>query len=111
MKNPLAATVLLTFALGVRATYLPALTNGQTKVARVPMKQIAGEEVVQVSINGTGPYNFILDTGSNVTIIRSELIRKLNLSGGSPCTDRHSNGGDEWSADDHRKHGRCGSCC
>jgi len=84
VKNPLAATVLLTFALGVRATYLPALTNGQTKVARVPMKQIAGEEVVQVSINGTGPYNFILDTGSNVTIIRSELIRKLNLSGGSP---------------------------
>jgi hypothetical protein len=84
VKGPLAATVLLTFALLLKATYLPALINGQANVARVPMKEIAGEEVVQVSINGTGPYNFILDTGSNVTIMRSELIRKLHLSSGPP---------------------------
>ena len=84
MKRSIAATVLFTFALGIKTTYLVALTGGQTSVARVPMKEIAGEEVVQVSINGTGPYDFILDTGSNVTIMRSQLIRKLNLSSGAP---------------------------
>src|SRR5277367_6159170 len=84
LKRSIAATVLFTFALGVETTYLIALTGGQTSVARVPMKEIAGEEVVQVSINGTGPYDFILDTGSNVTIMRSQLIRKLNLSSGAP---------------------------
>jgi hypothetical protein len=86
LKRPLAATVLLTFALVVKTTYLIALMDGQTSVARVPMNEIAGEEVVQVSINGTGPYDFILDTGSNVTIMRSQLIRKLNLSSGAPMT-------------------------
>jgi hypothetical protein len=53
---------------------------------RVPMSEIAGEDVVPVYINGSGPYDFILDTGSNVTIMRSELARKLNLSGGPPMS-------------------------
>jgi hypothetical protein len=48
------------------------------------MKEVAGEEIVQVSINGAGPYDFILDSGSNVTIMRSDLARKLNLSSGAP---------------------------
>jgi len=84
LRRPLAATVLFTFALGVKTTYLIAPMGGQTSVARVPMNEIAGEEIVEVSINGTGPYDFILDTGSNVTIMRSQLIRKLNLSSGAP---------------------------
>jgi hypothetical protein len=84
LKRPLAATLLFTCALGLETTSFIALMQGQTSVARVPMNEIAGEEVVQVSINGTGPYDFILDTGSNVTIMRSQLIRKLNLSRGAP---------------------------
>jgi predicted aspartyl protease len=58
--------------------------GGQAGAARVPMNEIAGEEVVQVSINGAGPYDFILDTGSNVTVIRSELARKLKLPSSAP---------------------------
>jgi hypothetical protein len=84
LKRPFAAIVLFTFALGLKTTYLLALVEGQNSVVRVPMHEIAGEEVVEVSINGTGPYDFILDTGSNVTVMRSQLIRKLNLSSGAP---------------------------
>jgi len=84
LRRPLAATVLFTFALGVKTTYPVALTEGQASIASVQMNEIGGEEVVHVSINGTGPYDFILDTGSNVTIVRSQLIRKLNLSSGAP---------------------------
>jgi gag-polyprotein putative aspartyl protease len=84
VKRSLAATVLLTFALGVRTTNLLAIMDGQTNAARVPMKEIGGEEVIQVSMNSTGLYDFILDTGSNVTIMRSELVRKLHLSSGAP---------------------------
>ena len=84
MRRPLAATVLFTFALGVKTTYPVALTEGQASIASIPMNEIWGEEVVHVSINGTGPYDFILDTGANVTIVRSQLIRKLNLSSGAP---------------------------
>jgi gag-polyprotein putative aspartyl protease len=84
VRRALAATVLLTLALSVKATYLMALTAGQTGATRVAMNEIAGHEVVRVSINGTGPYDFILDTGSNVTIVRSELIRKLHCPRGEP---------------------------
>jgi Aspartyl protease len=84
LTRPLAAIVFFTFALGLKTTHLLALVEGQNSVVRVPMHEIAGEEVVQVSINGTGPYDFILDTGSNVTVVRSQLIRKLNLLSGAP---------------------------
>jgi predicted aspartyl protease len=35
--------------------------------------------VVPVRINGKGPYDFILDTGTNTTIITPELASQLNL--------------------------------
>lgn len=48
------------------------------------MNENAGKEIVQISINGTGPYDFILDTGSNFTLMQSKLIRSLHISGGTP---------------------------
>jgi hypothetical protein len=84
VRRALATTVLLTFALIVRTPYLVALVEGQTSATRVPMKAVAGEEVVPVSINGSGPFDFILDSGSNTTIMRADLARKLKLSSGAP---------------------------
>jgi hypothetical protein len=84
VRRALATTVLLTFSLSVRTSYLVALVGAQTSATRVPMIEIAGEEVVPVSINGSGPYDFILDSGSNVTMLRSDLARKLHLSDGAP---------------------------
>ena len=35
--------------------------------------------VVQVSINGTGPYEFLLDTGTQMTVIDRSLVAELGL--------------------------------
>jgi predicted aspartyl protease len=35
--------------------------------------------VIPVTVNGTGPYEFLLDTGSNTTIISAEFARTLRL--------------------------------
>jgi hypothetical protein len=37
--------------------------------------------VVSARINGRGPFKFILDTGSNITLIESSLFRDLDLKG------------------------------
>jgi predicted aspartyl protease len=55
------------------------LIGAQTTAARVPMRLTGGLEIVQVLVNGTGPYDFILDTGSNITLIKRQLLRKLNI--------------------------------
>ena len=44
------------------------------------MYEVAGVPLVQVSVNGAGPYPFVLDTGANVTMVRAQLLRALNIS-------------------------------
>lgn len=44
----------------------------------IPMFKSAGIELVQVYINGTGPYAFVLDTGANITMVKRRLLDKLN---------------------------------
>jgi hypothetical protein len=41
-----------------------------------------GYLIVQVSINGSGPYPFLLDTGSNRSLVRNELLDTLRISPG-----------------------------
>jgi hypothetical protein len=43
-----------------------------------------GFPVVQVSINGSGPYSFFLDTGSNRTLVRKEILEDLSIASGRP---------------------------
>jgi hypothetical protein len=40
--------------------------------------------IVQVSINGSDPYAFILDTGSNRTLVQTELLENLRVAVGIP---------------------------
>ncbi len=44
-----------------------------------PMQDMGGRPVVEVRINGKGPYRFILDTGANITVIGAALNRELGL--------------------------------
>jgi hypothetical protein len=39
-----------------------------------------GYLIVPVAINGSGPYPFLLDTGSNRTLVRNELLDTLGIS-------------------------------
>jgi hypothetical protein len=42
--------------------------------------------VVQVSINGSGPYSFLLDTGSNRTLVCAHLLAALGVPSGKLIT-------------------------
>lgn len=44
-----------------------------------PMQDMGGRPVVDLKINGTGPYRFVLDTGATTTVISEELSRELSL--------------------------------
>src|SRR5689334_5038561 len=45
----------------------------------LPMQDAGGRPVVDVRINGRGPYRFILDTGASTTVIDAGLNRELAL--------------------------------
>ena len=46
----------------------------------VPMLDMGGRPVVELKINGKGPYRFILDTGAVTTVVSDELSRELSLT-------------------------------
>src|SRR5215471_6745999 len=50
--------------------------NGVT----VPMQDTEGRPVVELKINGKGPYRFILDTGATTTVVSEELSHELSLA-------------------------------
>lgn len=59
----------------------------QTKLLQeevsIPMKRWGGRPIIFAKINGTGPYSFILDTGSSVTaIVDKEIIQELGIETG-----------------------------
>src|SRR5262249_21623307 len=45
----------------------------------LPMQDVGGRPVVDVSVNGKGPYRFILDTGATITVIDATLKDELKL--------------------------------
>jgi predicted aspartyl protease len=72
----------------VRFVFVPVIPlvlilsiQAQTMSAHVATKEMSGVPIVQVSVNGTGPYPFVLDTGANVTIIKRQLLQKLQMPG------------------------------
>ena len=57
----------------------PARTTLDSAAVEVPMQLGSGRPVVQVMVNGQGPYDFILDTGAGTTVIDSTLAVSLGL--------------------------------
>jgi hypothetical protein len=46
----------------------------------VLMQDMGGRPVVELKINGKGPYRFVLDTGAVTTVVSEELSRELSLT-------------------------------
>ena len=46
----------------------------------VPMQDMGGRPVIELKINGKGPYRFVLDTGAVTTVVSEELSRELALT-------------------------------
>lgn len=66
---------------GVGTSVAPTRTTDADTTARteIPVRLESGNVFVRVLINGTGPHEFLLDTGSPVTVLDRGLVRKLGL--------------------------------
>jgi len=70
-------------SLVLTATIVPALlaeTHCPGNVASVPFRLVNGYQiVVAVSINHSGPYDFLLDTGTQITMVDPSVAAELHL--------------------------------
>jgi predicted aspartyl protease len=57
----------------------PARLDIPEQGVTLPMQDVGGRPVVDVRINGKGPYRFILDTGATITVIGDGLNQELAL--------------------------------
>jgi len=64
---------LLTITCGFAAT--PALAT-----TPVRFRLVQNQIITSVLVNGTGPFDFVFDTGASSTVIDSELVKQLSLS-------------------------------
>jgi hypothetical protein len=62
---------------------LAAVMQSNTEVS-VPMLDFGGRPVVEVTLNGQGPYRFILDTGASGTVVADDLLAELKLPDAGP---------------------------
>src|SRR6267154_1190910 len=71
-------------SLVLAATIVPALPaepHCPGNVASVPLHLTNRHQmIVAVSVNHSGPYNFLLDTGTQITMIDPSLAAKLHLN-------------------------------
>ena len=60
---------------------LPAEPHCPGNVASVPLHHTNGHQmIVEVSVNHSGPYNFLLDTGTQMTMVDPALATELHLN-------------------------------
>jgi hypothetical protein len=59
---------------------LPAKPHCPGNVASVPLRLTNSHQmIVKVSVNHSGPYNFLLDTGTQITMVEPSLAAELHL--------------------------------
>lgn len=69
---------------------IPAQTSAEPQIERIETLDLSVDRTqrmtVPVSIGGSGPYSFIVDTGSERTVISRELAEELGLEAGRTAT-------------------------
>src|SRR5262249_36673767 len=79
MKKPNTLPNLLAW-LGVVFFYCIFASKPAVASSPVRFKQLQGHLIiVPVSVNGVGPFDFILDTGASTTVIDREIAKQLYL--------------------------------
>jgi hypothetical protein len=81
MEAPMRSKPFATTFLCAVCLFLPVFCGAQAVTQLRATNK--GYLVVQVSLNGSGPYSFLLDTGSNRTLVRNELLETLRISQGT----------------------------
>src|SRR5579864_4339395 len=70
----------LVIAAATVASTLSAETHCPGNVASVPFRLVKGHQIIlPVSVNHAGPYNFLLDTGTQITMVDPSLAAELHL--------------------------------
>jgi len=67
------------------ASFIPATLNAETgcpaNITAIPFHNVNRHEmIVEVSINHSGPYDFLFDTGTQVTVVDQSLASELHLA-------------------------------
>lgn len=62
-----------------RVAQPPRVTHLETQVVRVPMVGTKTLPLVNVTLNGSGPYKLLVDTAANVTVLQMRVADELNL--------------------------------
>jgi hypothetical protein len=78
MEAPMRLNLPLASILYAVCLAFPTLTRAQTIIRLTSVS--LGYLIVPVYIDGSGPYPFLLDTGSNSTLVRNELLDTLGIS-------------------------------
>jgi len=74
---PLLAVALLA---GGAFAPAPAARGFAQAPVQIPFEPQARHVIVQVTVNGSRPLSFILDTGANTAVIRTEVAKELGLT-------------------------------
>lgn len=68
------------FAILIGLLACPLVTSAASNHSSVPLRIVRGYlAVASVSINGSGPYDFLVDTGTNTTLIDPDLVAELKF--------------------------------
>jgi predicted aspartyl protease len=81
-----ACVVAMLFALTVPAAGEPARTTPDLIATVGTRSDLFMRMTVPVTIEGRGPYQFVVDTGSDRTVVSQELATLLNLAAGDTVT-------------------------
>jgi CubicO group peptidase (beta-lactamase class C family)/predicted aspartyl protease len=82
LRWPLCLSVIAAIGAGLEASPRPVDPPRRTSaIARteVPLSRLRGLPVIPVSVNGAGPFRFIVDWGANVLSISPKIARELHL--------------------------------
>jgi len=79
-RNVLGWSSVAAIAFMVSGTVLAGSFETESTADRIPMRvSESGRATVRLTINGGGPYVFVVDTGSNRTAVTSRLAARLGL--------------------------------
>lgn len=75
-----SAALILSLALVVATQHHSVALQAPAPVARIPFELVPRHIILQATVNNSRPLSFILDTGANIALVRSDTAKELGLS-------------------------------
>jgi hypothetical protein len=57
----------------------PTVTIPSGRAVSLPLQSLQGRPIVEVALNGKGPFKFLLDTGAGLTLVSLDVAQQLKL--------------------------------